>query len=173
MSAEAFTPSGGKLMARVFANPHAHIPPTLYYDIVFPVRVSLPVPIGRPLFDDDEPVTDVQLEFIDLGRIDWRSLPGREFRFPTGPNDEYPDSSVYLGATHHSAYLTRLQFGDYRGESISATLDLDIDLSHLRPLPEGLEREFSVHWELSLTVDPIAMDAVISEARQVLDWDQK
>ncbi|MBA4068163.1 MAG: hypothetical protein C0501_31580 [Isosphaera sp.] len=170
---EAFTPGAATLTARVFANPHARIPPTLFYDIAFPVRVSLPVPIGRPLFSSDEPVTDVQLEFIDLGPVEWRALPGREFRFPSGPDEEYPDGGVYLGGTHHSVFLTRLQFAELRGESLAATLDIDFDLSLLRPLPEGLEREFSVRWQLPLAVDPAAMDAVMAEARQGLGWGSK
>lgn len=171
MAGEAFTPGSGTLTARVFANPHARVPPTLFYDIVFPVRVSLRVPIGRPLFSTDEPVTDVQLEFIDFGRINWRALPGREFLFPTGADDEYPDGGVYLGGTHHSAFLTRIRFGELRGESLMVALDIDFDLSLLRPLPEGLEQEFTVHWEVPLTVDPGALDAVMTEAQQVLGWD--
>ena len=107
--AEAFTPGRATLTARVFANPHARVPPTLFYDIAFPVRVSLPVPVGRPLFATDEPVTEVQLEFINLGPVEWRALPGREFGFPSGPDHEYPDGGVYLGGTHHSAFLTRLR----------------------------------------------------------------
>ena len=170
MAGEAFAPGCGTLAARVFANPHARVPPTLFYDIVFPVRVTLPVPIGRPLFPDDEPVTDVQLEFIDLGRIDWRALPGGEFVFPKGPDDEYPDGGVYLGGTHHSAFLTRLRFGERCGESLAAALDIDFNLSLLRPLPGGLDREFAVHWEVPLAVDPAALDAVMAEARQVLGW---
>jgi hypothetical protein len=170
MAGEAFTPGSGTLTARVFANPHARVPPTLFYDIVFPVRVSLSVPIGRPLFSTEEPVTEVQLEFIDLGRIDWRALPGREFQFPAGPDDEYPDGGVYLGGTHHSAFLTRLRFADLRGGGLTAALDIDFDFSLLRPLPEGLEREFSVHWELPMAVDPARLDAVMAEAQQVLGW---
>lgn len=164
---EAFTPGPATLTARVFANP-PDIPPTLFYDIVFPVRVSLPVPIGRPLFSSDEPMTEVQLEFIDLGPVNWRALPGREFRFPSGPEEEYPEGSVYLGGTHHSAYLTRLRFSELRGGSLAATLDLDFDLTLLRPLPGGLEREFSVRWGLSLAVDHTGLDTVMAEARHVL-----
>jgi hypothetical protein len=67
-----------------------------------------------------------------------------------GPADEYPDGSVYLGGTHHSAFLTRIQFGERRGRALMAHLDIDFDLSLLRPLPEGLEKEFSVHWEVPL-----------------------
>src|SRR4051812_14021080 len=109
MMGEPFTPGEGTLTARVFVNPHARVPPTLFYDIAFPVRVELPTPIGRPLFSTDEPVTDVQLEFIDLGRVDWRALPGREFRFPSGQDEEYPDGGVHLGGTHHPALLTRVR----------------------------------------------------------------
>src|SRR5688572_19842786 len=105
MASDVFTPGGGTLTARVFANPHARVPPTLFYDIAFPVHVTLPEPVGRPLFSTDEPVTEVQLEFIDLGGGNWRSLPGREFTFPAGPDDEYPDGGVYLGGTHHSPFL--------------------------------------------------------------------
>ena len=167
---EAFTPGSATLTARVFANPHARVPPTLFYDIAFPVRVALPVPIRRPLFPSDEPVADVQLEFIDLGPVEWRDLAGREFRFPSGPDDEYPDGGVYLGGTHHSAYLTRLRFGDLQGDTLAAELDIDFDLSLLRPLPEGLEQEFSVRWKLPLTVVPAQLDAVMAEARQTLCW---
>ena len=80
---EAFTPGTMTLTARVFTNPHARVPPTLFYNIVFPVRVSLAVPVGRPLFASDEPLTEVPLEFLDLGPVEWRTLPGREFRFPS------------------------------------------------------------------------------------------
>ena len=52
-------------------------------------------------------------------------------------------------------------------------MDIVFDLSLLRPLPEGLEREFSVHWELPLAVDPAGLDAVMAEARQVLGWGSK
>jgi hypothetical protein len=168
---EVFAPGSGTLTARVFANPHARVPPTLFYDIVFPVRASLPTPIGRPLFSSIKPVTDVQLEFIDLGRVNWRALPGREFRFPSGPDDEYPDGGVYLGGTHHPAFLTRMRFGELRGDTLAAVLDIDFDLSLLRPLSEGLEQEFSVSWEVALAVDPAGLDAVMAEARQVLGWD--
>ncbi len=171
MASEAFTPGSGTLKARVFANPRAGAPPTLFYDVVFPVRVTLPVLIGRPLFSSDEPATDVQVEFIDLGRVAWRSLPGQEFRFPTGPEDEYPDGGVYLGGAHHSAFLTRLRFGELRGESLAASLAIDFDLSLLRPLPQGLETEFSVHWEVPLAVDAAELDAVMAEARRVLGWE--
>lgn len=170
---EAFAPGAATLTARVFANPHARVPPTLFYDIVFPVLVSLPFPVGRPLFTSDEPVTEVQLEFIDLGPVEWRALPGREFRFPSGPDDEYPDGGIYLGGTHHSAFLTRIRFGELGGGSLAATLDIDFDLSLLRPLPEGLEREFSVRWELQLAVDPAGLDAVMAEARQLPEWGSK
>ena len=88
-----------------------------------------------------------------------------------GPDDEYPDGGVYLGGTHHPAVLTRLRFGGLRGGSLLAALDIDFDLSLLRPLPEGLERDFSVHWEVPLAVDETELDAVMAEARQVLGWD--
>lgn len=172
MANEAFAPGSGTLTARVFANPKARVPPTLFYDIVFPVRVALPDPAADPaLFPTDEPVTEVQLEFVDLGRVDWRALPGREFRFPAGPKDEYPDGGVYLGGVHHSAFLTRLRFGELRAGALVATLDIDFDLSLLDPMPEGLEPEFSVRWDVQLAVDAAGLDDVMAEARRVLDWD--
>jgi hypothetical protein len=172
MAREAFQPSRGTLTAQVFDNPAARVPPTLFYEITIPVRVVLPVPLGRPLFPSDEPATEVGIEFIDLGRVDWRTLPGRKFRFPAGPDEEYPDGSVYLGGTHHSAFLTRVQFGERRGRSIMASVELDFDLSLLRPLPDGLKREFSVRWELPLAVSAAELDDVVAEARQALggDW---
>lgn len=57
--------------------------------------------------------------------------------------------------------------------TIRSSLDLDIDLSLLRPLPGGLEPAFSVHWEVPLAVDPARLDAVIAVARQGLDWGTK
>jgi hypothetical protein len=170
MAGEAFTPGTGALTARVFANPHARVPPTLFYDIVFPIRVTLPVPTGRPLFSTEGPVTEVQLEFIDLGRVEWRALPGRELRFPSGPDEDYPDGGVYLGGTHHPAILTRLRFGELRGNTLAAALAIDFDLSLLRPLPAGLWPAFSVDWEVSLAADAARLDAVMAEARQVLGW---
>lgn len=70
MAGNAFTPGSGTLTAQVFTSPHARVPPTLVYKIEFPVWVTLPVPIGRPLFSTDEQMTEVQLRFIDLGRVD-------------------------------------------------------------------------------------------------------
>jgi hypothetical protein len=169
MAGKAFIPDRGTLTAQVFANPSARVPPTLFYDITLPVRVMLPTPIGRPLFPYDEPTTEVQFEFIDLGRVEWRNLPDRKFRFPSGPDDEHPDGGIYLGGTHHSAFLTRLRFGERQGRSLTASLDIEFDLSLLRPLPAGLKPLFSVRWKVSLAVSASELDTVMSEARQLLD----
>ena len=166
MQSEAFTPLGGTLTSQVFENLHVRIPPTLFYAIEVPIRVILSEKIGRPLFSTDEPLTDVQLEFIDLGLIDWRLLPGREFVFPTNGEDGYVDGSVYLGATHHTATLVRLAFDALSKEVIEANLHIDFDLTLLRPMPAGLTQSFSVNWSLSLAVDPQALDIVMAEARQ-------
>jgi hypothetical protein len=77
---------------------------------------------------------------------------------------------VYLGGTNHPVFLTRIRFGELRDESLTAALDIDFDLSLLRPLPEGLEQEFTVHWQVPLAIDLGMLDAVMTEAKQVLNW---
>lgn len=105
----------------------------MFYEIALPVQVTLPTPVGRPLFQDDEPVTEVGIEFIDLGRVEWRDLAGRKFRFPAGLYDEYPDGGIYLGGTHNSAYLTRLRFGERQGPNTDQVFPKNNPrLSHLR-----------------------------------------
>lgn len=168
MAESAFRPSDGVLSAEVFSNPKNGIPPTLYYEIVIPVRVELHEPIGCPLFTSDEPMTCVQFEYAVQGLVHWRDLPSQTYHFPTDYDDEYPDNSIYLGGTHHYAYLTELRFVELHDNSLKTVLDIEFDLSMLRPLPTGLQSSFSVHWEINLEVDEEKLDNVMEEATKVL-----
>jgi hypothetical protein len=80
---------------------------------------------------------------------------------------------MYLGGGHHPAFLTKLQFGELRGDSLAASLAIDFDFSLFRPLPEGLESQFSVFWEVPLAVVANEMDKVMEEARRVLGWEDQ
>jgi hypothetical protein len=109
----------------------------------------------------------VRLDFIRIGLVDWRELPGRAFVFPVNPQAGYVDGSVYFDGTHQYADLTYLQFGTLYGSELSATVTITFNFYSNSMLPNMTET-VTVNWTIQLVVDPAELDRVLAEARAVL-----
>ncbi|MFF5259047.1 hypothetical protein ACFY4C_08875 [Actinomadura viridis] len=66
--------------------------------------------------------TEISLDSISLPATDPAALSGRAFTFPVNPEDGYIDGSVYLVATHCPVDVTRIEFGEWEGGRLRATL---------------------------------------------------
>src|SRR5688500_6168346 len=70
-----FVPQKGWMQARIFANHHAGIKPTLFYDIEIPLE-----PFNSGLNSVSESTTTgFRLNFIRFPLTDWRQFDGRVF----------------------------------------------------------------------------------------------
>lgn len=157
MATVALTPKRGMMTARVFENPHAGIPPTLFFDIEIPLRPFK--------YQGEMQKTSVQLNFINFGVKDWRDLPGKEFTFPKNPTEGYIDGSLYLADTHNPADTTRIRLGALKGKTLPAEVDIEFDFTYEGPAELGKVR---VTWQVELSIDPSELDRVIAEASQVV-----
>jgi hypothetical protein len=160
-----FEPGRGTLTARLFENASNGIANSLVFDIVVPVRCVLDMPSNA----DASIVgpTEVRLDFIRIGLVDWRELPGRSFVFPVNPLAGYVDGSVYFDGTHQYADLTCLQFGILYGSELSATVTITFNFYSISMLP-NMPETVTVNWTIQLVVDQAELDRVLAEARAVL-----
>jgi hypothetical protein len=160
-----FEPGRGALTARLFANAGSGVASSLVFDIAVPVRCMLDMPS-----DADASIagpTEVRLDFIRIGIVDWRELPGRTFVFPINPEAGYVDGSVYFDGTHQYADLTRLQFGTLSGSVLSATVTITFNFYPNSMLP-NMPETVTVNWAIELAIDPAKLDRVLAEARAAL-----
>lgn len=91
-------------------------------DDVFDIRIGI-----QPFELDGETVsTEFRLGGAELpldGPTVWR---GQTFAFPVNPEPGYIDGSIYIRGAHNPADVTRIVFGDQRGDFIDATLFVSI-----------------------------------------------
>ena len=127
----------------MFENQSNGVANSLVYDIAIPVScvLDLPPDAGPDSGNAFPRETEVRLDFIRIGLVDWRDLPGRAFVFPVNPAEGYVDGSVYFGHQHHYADLTRLHFGRLNGSTMTALATITFNfykMSELPGLPETL-----------------------------------
>jgi hypothetical protein len=162
MSMTMFVPARGTLTARMFENASNGVANSLVYDIAIPVHCVLDLPPDPDASDPSQ--TTVRLDFIRIGLVDWRNLPGRAFIFPVNPEAGYVDGSVYFDGAHHYADLTRLQFGTLTGTTLAAAVTITFQFYQNSARP-NLPKTVPVDWDLALEVDPADLDRVLAEAR--------
>lgn len=165
MSRSIFIPARGSLTARMFENLNNGIANCLVYDITIPVHCVLGPP--AELDTSYATPTDVRLELIRIGLVDWRDLPSRLFTFPVNPVAGYVDGSVYFDGVHHYADLTRLRFGELTGATLTAAVTITFNFYKNSALPD-LPESVTVDWNIELDIEVSALDRVIAEARAVL-----
>lgn len=157
-----FVPDAGSLTARIVENPGRADACRLVYDIAIPVSCVIDLP---PELDDaSQRRTVVLLDFIRVGLVDWRDLPGRSFEFPINPVEGYVDGSVYFNATHQYADLTHLTFGKLTGTSMQATVRIVFQFYPDTAMPD-LPETMTIVWDVDLSVDCNALDQVLVQAR--------
>jgi hypothetical protein len=168
-------PGRGRLTARVS---HPSLPyPTnhdgLFYALEIPVDLTLDRPPNDPEFFPHKAGphsghSDLRLDHISLGLIDWRNLPGREFRFPVNPEPGYIDGSIYLQSNHNYADATRLSFGPLQPDGLVLSLDVAFDFSLIDAAPSDLPASVQVTWDVMLDVDAQELDRQMVLAKRVL-----
>ncbi len=148
-------PLHGRLSSHIFENKSLNIAPTVVFDIELPLE--------KFEFDGEETDTSVRMERIRFKVDGWRELAGREFRFPVNPESGYIDGSVYLGAAHNPADVTRIKFGELSGNRLSAEIDIQFDFEY-----EGLDElgKPRYTWRVTLDLDPEALDKVASDFKK-------
>ncbi|MBE1531256.1 hypothetical protein [Actinomadura algeriensis] len=72
--------------------------------------------------------TEFSLDFISLPTEHLTALSARTFTFPVNPEDGYIDGSIYLVGTHNPVDVTRIAFGETRGDEVRATLHAELVL---------------------------------------------
>jgi hypothetical protein len=164
-TAIVFVPSRGTLTARMFENLNNGIANSLVYNIAIPVQCVL-APSSDP-DGVDQRRTAVSLDFIRIGFVDWRDLPGRVFTFPVNPAAGYVDGSVYFDGAHQYADLTRLSFGALTGATMPTVATITFHFYKNSAWPT-LPETASVDWDINLAVDATALDQVMAEAGTVL-----
>jgi hypothetical protein len=137
---DLFVPHCGAISARIFANPHLEIEPTLFHDI----RIDLQ-PFQLEIGAESELVkTSMRLEFIEFNRLTfwksifsgrkkfsgYKSLEGKTFKFPRNPVPGYIDASVYLGHVHNPIDVDKVQFGLLSKDMLPAKFDLHIGFEY-------------------------------------------
>jgi hypothetical protein len=156
-----FVPGAGTLIARMFENHANGVANSLVYDIAIPVRCALDLP------PEIERQTEVRLDFIRIGLVDWRDLPGRTWTFSVNPEIGFVDGSVYFNGAHHYANLMRVSFGPLNDETLKTAVTIAFHVYRDSGLPD-LPETLIVDWDVDLTVAPVELDQVIAAARAAL-----
>jgi hypothetical protein len=161
---KVFLPRRGKLSARLFGEPDKINADSLVYDITVPVTciLDLPPEVDGTKYQEAE----VRLDFIRIGLVDWRTLPGRTFTFPVNPVAGYVDGSVYFDEAHQYADLTKLKFEDLIASTLHASVTITFHFyknSALPTLPEIL----TVDWDLELDVNGEELNLVFGNAKSI------
>ena len=169
------SPSRGRLTARVS---HPSLPyPTNHDGLFYALEIPVDFELDRPPADPEvfphktgprSGRSDLRLDHISLGRIDWRDLPGRDFRFPVNPGSGYIDGSIYLNSSHHYADATRLTFGPPQPSGLRVRLEVAFDFSQIDAAPSALPAAVQVSWEVLLDVDAPELDRQMMLAKSVL-----
>jgi hypothetical protein len=161
-----FVPNRGKLGARLFENIGVIDGTNLVYDITIPVTFTLEMPLE--IDGVGVTITEVRLDFIRIGLVDWRDLPGRAFTFPVNPVEGYVDGSIYFDSTHQYADLTRLQFGRLTENTLSAEVTITFNFYENSALP-NLPETVTVEWAIELDVNSEELDGVLASAKAPKD----
>jgi hypothetical protein len=161
-----FVPDRGTLGARLFENTSVIDSSRLVYDITIPVTCTLEM----PLESDGVGVTttEVRLDLIRIGLVDWRDLQGRAFTFPVNPVEGYVDGSIYFDSTHQYADLTRLQFGRLTENTLAAEATITFNFYKNSALP-NLPETVTVEWAIELDVNSEELDGVLAKAKALKD----
>jgi hypothetical protein len=161
-----FVPNRGKLGARLSENTGVIDSTRLVYDITIPVTCTLEM----PLESDGVGVTktEVRLDLIRIGLVDWRDLPSRAFTFPVNPVEGYVDGSIYFDSAHQYVDLTRLQFGRLIGNTLAAEVTITFNFYKNSALP-NLPETVTVEWAIELDVNGKELDAVLASAKALKD----
>jgi len=76
-------------------------------------------------FTIDGEVVEQTLDFtLEIGATDLKDLAGREFEFPSNPEDGYVEGSIYIWSAHNPIDLHSITFGDPHDDVVSVTLDM-------------------------------------------------
>jgi hypothetical protein len=161
-----FVPNRGKLGARLSENTGVIDSTKLVYDITIPVTCTLQM----PLEGDGVGVTttEVRLDLIRIGLVDWLDLPGQVFTFPINPVEGYVDGSIYFDSAHQYADLTRLQFGRFTGNTLAAEVTITFNFYKNSALPD-LPETVTVEWAIELDVNGKELDGVLASAKALKD----
>ncbi|SGZ09866.1 hypothetical protein [Moritella viscosa] len=106
------------------------------------------VPFELKIDDYSESVkTSIRLEGIKIP-IASSELEGREFLFPTNPEEGYIDGSVYFFAAHSPVDVTKITFGKAESGKLLATIESEWVLEFERTGYKNFSHTFEVTVEL-------------------------
>jgi hypothetical protein len=161
-----FVPNRGKLGARLSENTGVIDSTRIVYDITIPVTCTLEMPLE--IDGVDLTTTELRLDLIRIGLVDFRDLPGQVFTFPINPVEGYVDGSIYFDSTHQYADLTRLQFGRFTGNTLAAEVTITFNFYKNSALP-NLPETVTVEWAIELDVNSEELDGVLASAKALKD----
>lgn len=80
----------------------------------------------KPFFWDNENViTEVRLDSVNLNNIDFEALSCKNFTFPVNPEDGYINGSVYIESRHNHIDVLSISFGSRLNDLIESSADTD------------------------------------------------
>lgn len=130
MNKISITPKTGRFLANIFENKTIGIPPTLFFYMY--------IPIEEMNYKGNKENTEIQLEFIDFKINNLSELENRLFKFPKNPENGYIDGSIYFGGAHNPADALSISFGNIKGNTITAKIELEIDFTFEGPEELGI-----------------------------------
>ncbi|MCJ8351502.1 hypothetical protein [Moritella sp.] len=105
-------------------------------------------PFELKIDDDYESVkTSIRLDGIKIPSA-YSELEGREFLFPTNPENGYIDGSVYFFAAHSPVDVTKISFGKTESGKLSAIIQSEWILEFERTGYKNFSHIFEVTVEL-------------------------